>query len=264
MATPQSEVKSEKKKVARRETRKIKDKWKAKAWYTIRAPKMFNLVPVAETLADEQPKLLDRIAETTLQDLTGDFTKMHVKLYFKVNGVKGTDCTTKYVGHELTSDYIRRLTRRKHSKVDGVVDVTTKDGWSFRVKSMAITERRAQSSQETTIRHITERVVSQAAGTQDVAAFVKGVVNGDLAQAIFTEARKVYPLKRVEIRKSQVTGEPAGWVEEIDAFPTAAEAGAAPAEGAESAEADAVSEALAGESKESSEEELTEEERVNE
>jgi small subunit ribosomal protein S3Ae len=263
------EPQREKKKVGRREARKVRDKWKAKQWYTIRAPKAFNLMPIAETLGDEPAKLVDRVAETTLQELTGDFSKMHIKVYFKVNGVRGTDCTTKFVGHDLTSDYIRRLTRRKHSKVDAVVDVTTQDGFAIRVKPMAITEKRAQSSQETAIRHTAERVISQSAGTKDVGAFVREVVNGDLAQAIFQEARKIYPLKRVEIRKSEVLAEPAGYVEEIDAFPEPgqpmngeAEAAAGGDGAAEAPSAESTPEATP-DAGERAEEELTEEERIN-
>ncbi len=254
-----------KKKVSRVTAKKTKDKWKAKQWYTIRAPKMYNGVPIAETLADETPKLMDRIAESTLQDLSGDFSKMHVKLYFKVNSVKGTDCWTKFAGHDLTSDYIRRLTRRKHSKVDSVVDVLTQDGWRVRVKPFAITEKRAKSSQETEIRKITEKICKDAAAQTDISGFVKAVVGGDLAQSIYKEARLVYPLKRIEIRKSQVVAEPEALVPDVDVFP---EPVAAPAPepaateevaGAEDLAA-AVTEGMQGETAATEEEQVAEKE----
>jgi small subunit ribosomal protein S3Ae len=191
---------------------------------------MYNGVQIAETLADDPAKLMGRVAEATLQDLTGDFSKMHIKMRFKVQAVRGNECATKFDGHELTSDYIRRLTRRKHSKIDAVVDVTTKDGFSFRVKPMAITERRAQQSQEQEIRRICQRVLTGAANEKDHGAFIKEVVNGDLAQIIFRDARKIYPLKRVEIRKSEVTSEPQEYYQTVDLF--AAPVQETPAEGA--------------------------------
>lgn len=232
-----------KKKVSRTAVKKVKDKWKAKQWYTVRAPPMYNAVAIAETLADETDKLMGRVAEATLQDLTGDFSKMHIKMKFKVAAVRGNECATKFAGHELTSDYIRRLTRRKHSKIDSVVDVTTKDGFSFRVKPFAVTERRAQSSQEMEIRRITVSLITQAAAERDHAAFIKEVVNGDLAQVVFKEARKIYPLKRVEIRKSEVVSEPGQYFETVDLFaaPAPAETPApaeAPAEGETATEAE--------------------------
>ena len=207
-----------KKKVSRTAVRKVKDKWKAKVWYNIRAPPMYNGAVIAETLADESEKLMGRVAEATLQDLTGDFSKMHVKMKFKVQAVRGNECATKFAGHELTSDYIRRLTRRKHSKIDSVVDVVTKDGFKMRVKPMAVTDRRAQSSQEQEIRRLTVNTIQGAAQEMDHAAFIKIVVNGDLGQTIYNQARKVYPLKRVEIRKSEITSEPDTYFETVDLF----------------------------------------------
>jgi small subunit ribosomal protein S3Ae len=245
-----------KKKVSRTAIKKTKDKWKAKQWYTVRAPPMYNGVAIAETLADETDKLMGRVAEATLQDLTGDFSKMHVKLSFKVQAVRGNECATKFNGHELTADYIRRLTRRKHSKIDGVFDVTTRDGFKLRVKPMAITERRAQSSQEAQIRQLAQSLINQAAAENDHAGFIRQVVSGDLGQNIFNQARKIYPLKRVEIRKSEVLGEPEQYFETVDLFaapePEPAPEGepeAAPAEGdaAASAEGEAPSEAPAEE-----------------
>ncbi|HLE96359.1 MAG TPA: 30S ribosomal protein S3ae [Candidatus Thermoplasmatota archaeon] len=260
------EEKSGKKKVARKAARNVKDRWKAKSWYTVRAPKMFNGVPLCETLTDDTAKLMGRVAEATLQDLNGDLSKMHVKLHFKIGAVKGTDAHTKFVGHELTSDYIRRLTRRKHSKIDGVFDVTTSDGYMLRVKPMAITEKRATSSQEQKIRILAETAIRDSAKANDLGGFVKSMVNGDLSQVIFKEARKVYPLKRVEIRRSELRGEPEGAVVETDVFAPAAEAvEAAPAEGEATAEADAVAAELTAETGAAApaEEELTEEERVD-
>lgn len=230
---------TQKKKAARTTVRKVKDKWKAKQWYNIRAPPMYNGVMIAETLSDETDKLIGRVAEATLQDLTGDFTKMHIKIRFKVQAVRGNECATKFDGHELTSDYIRRLTRRKHSKIDTVVDVTTKDGFSFRVKPMAVTERRAQSGQEAQIRKLAQDVITQAALENDHSAFIRTVVSGDIAQVIFNGARKIYPLKRVEIRKSEVVTEPQAYYETVDLFaaPTPEEAPPAPPAPAEGAEA---------------------------
>src|SRR4030066_265266 len=148
----------EKPKKTRTSARKIKDRWKAKGWYNILAPEMFNKQLLGETIADEPGKIMGRIAEVTVQDLTGDFSKMHIKLQFKVHHVQGQDALTQFVGHDMTSDYVRRLTRRKRTRTDGTFDVTTKDAWEIRVKPMAIADRRIQSSKQRVIRQLMERV----------------------------------------------------------------------------------------------------------
>ncbi|MBQ7405921.1 MAG: 30S ribosomal protein S3ae, partial [Candidatus Methanomethylophilaceae archaeon] len=64
--------------------RKVKDKWKAKEWYKVHAPRMFNEAEIGETPSADPEYVLGRTAEVTVQDLTGDFSKMHIKLKFKV------------------------------------------------------------------------------------------------------------------------------------------------------------------------------------
>lgn len=197
-----------KKKSARVAARKLKDKWRSKTWYKILAPDMFQSAPIGETLTDSPTKLIERTSEVTLQDLTGDFTKMHVKLRFKINDVKGTEAYTKFIGHDLTSDYIRRQTRRKRSKMDGIYDVTTKDGYLVRVKPMAIAEKRIQTSQQYAIRKVMNNVISEAAMSRTLGEFVHTMIYGELPNSIFKMCKPIYPIKRIEIRKSEILEEP--------------------------------------------------------
>jgi small subunit ribosomal protein S3Ae len=208
-------------KKTRAAARKIKDKWKSKVWFNLLAPEMFNKQLLGETLADDAGKLVGRIAEVTVQDLTGDFSKMHIKLQFRVNHVQGQDALTQFVGHDMTSDYIRRLTRRKRTRTDLVVDVVTKDNWRIRVKPMAITDRRIQTSKQTAIRAIITNVVRETAAKQAASDLVKGIISGDLAKTIAVACKPVQPISRVEVRKSEVTT--------IGDVPVAPEAAPAPA-----------------------------------
>ncbi|MEM2839646.1 MAG: 30S ribosomal protein S3ae [Thermoplasmata archaeon] len=185
-------------------TRKMKDKWRAKQWYRLLAPEMFNLALIGESPAETPDNIMGRTIEATVQDLTGDFSKMHIKLRFKVHDVRGLDAHTLFVGHDLTSDYVRRQTRRKRSKTDAVVEVTTKDGWKLKVKPMGVSEQRIQSSQRTAIRHIMEDVLTKAASECTIGEFVKKMVDGDLGKMMADRGKTIVPLKRIEIRKSEV------------------------------------------------------------
>jgi small subunit ribosomal protein S3Ae len=134
---------------------------------------------------------------------------MHVKLRFKINDVKGTNAHTKFIGHDLTSDYIRRQTRRKRSKMDGVYDVSTKDGYLIRVKPMAFAEKRIQTSQQYAIRKVMFNVIKEAAMDKTIGEFVHIMIYGELPNSIFKMCKPIYPIKRVEIRKSEIIEEPA-------------------------------------------------------
>lgn len=206
-----------KKRAARVASRKVKDKWKSKQWYTIRAPGLFSEASLGETMADEPEKLKGRIAEATLQDVTGDFSKMHVKCYFKVRGTRGTDAVTTFDGHDLTSDYVRRLVRRSHSKIDDVVDVRTADGFKMRLKPMVVTERRAQATQLQLIRSRARDILERKSAL-NYNELVREVLDGTLSREIYDAGRLIMPLKRVEIRKSELVGEPEDAVEILDVF----------------------------------------------
>jgi len=108
---------------SRTAARKVKDRWKAKNWYNVLAPESFDRVTVAETLADNSTKLIKRVTEVSLQDITNDFRKSHIKLFFEIYDIEGTNAHTQYIGHTLTSDYLRRMIRRKRSKIDGIYDL---------------------------------------------------------------------------------------------------------------------------------------------
>jgi small subunit ribosomal protein S3Ae len=190
---------------ARTTAKKVKDRWRAKEWYKVYAPDMFSRMQLGETPAESPNLLVGRVTEATVQDLTGDFSKMHIKLKFRVHDVRGLDVHTMFAGHDLTSDYVRRLTRRKRTKTDTVVKVTTKDGWGLVVKPMAVSEQRIQASQETAIRRIMDEEVRRIATESTIGEFVKKLIMGDLSRAVSDASRKIVPIKRIEMRRSEVT-----------------------------------------------------------
>lgn len=191
---------------SRAEARRSKDRWKAKKWFNIYAPPMFSGALIGEALAEEPDLLIGRVPEVTMQELTGDFSQMHVKLRFKINEIQGNDAHTVFVGHDLTSDYVRRQTRRKHSKMDIVSGVVTRDGWEVIVKLLAISDLRIKSSQQTAIRTHLAAAARDVAGGQTLIELTKTVVSGDLSKELSRRIKGIYPVKRIEVRRTEVAG----------------------------------------------------------
>nr|AIF11436.1 ribosomal protein S3Ae (RP-S3Ae, RPS3A) [uncultured marine group II/III euryarchaeote KM3_52_A01] len=138
---------------ARAAARRQRDKWKSKRWYSIRAPRnpwAFKII--GETMAEEEEMLLGRHYEILQYELDGDFSKMNVKVQFRIHDVIGSDALTEYIGHELLKDHIRRQVRRDRGKIDDTVDLVTKDGYYIRVKPMMITRNKIKASQKQEIR----------------------------------------------------------------------------------------------------------------
>jgi small subunit ribosomal protein S3Ae len=181
----------------------IKDKWKMKKWFTLLAPKIFGEISLGSIPVFTTEQAINRKVETTLYDLTGDFSLVHIKLYFKIIGYSGDKLLTTFYGHELSRDYIRSLVRRKSSKIDTVVDITTKDGYGLRIKGLVLTTYRVHHSQKTAIRKIIWDIIK----SKEEKLFddlVKEMVFGNLSNEIFEKSKKICPVRKAEIEKSKV------------------------------------------------------------
>ncbi len=190
---------------SRAAARKQKDKWKAKRWYTIRAPRQpWHFKVIGETLGEEDELLIGRMYEITQQEVDGDFSKMHVKLKFRVSEIVGQDAITEFAGHEVLKDHVRRQVRRYRGKVDDVVDAITDDGYYVRIKPFLITQGRVKTSQKKAMRDVCRDVILQTAARNTWVDLQKQILSGDLEQAVEKAARTIVSVKTVMIRKSQL------------------------------------------------------------
>jgi len=199
---------------SRTAARKVKDRWRAKGWYNVIAPPAFDSVTIADTLADHPDNLINRVTGVSLQGLTNDFRKSHITLFFKVNKVEETNAHTQFAGHTLTSDYLRRMIRRRRSKIEGVYDVTTRDGAVIRVKPFATTDKRIQNSQRKVVREAMKKTIDDQAKTNTLSEFVKNILDGKVGSDIYKNCKKLYPVKRIEIYKTEVISQPTVMIEE--------------------------------------------------
>jgi len=184
--------------------RRVRDKWRSKQWYTVVAPPYFGGVELGEIPADDPSKLLGRVVDTTLYDITNDFAHQYLKMYFQVTSVEGRTAHTIFKGHEYARDYLRSLVRRRTTRVDGIFNVTTKDGYQLRVSVCAFTLTRIKTSQERAIRAIMKKIVEEKAANLTFDQFVQEAVLGKIASDIYNEAKKIAPLRHVGVRKSKL------------------------------------------------------------
>ncbi|ATU07760.1 30S ribosomal protein S3ae [Methanohalophilus portucalensis] len=189
--------------MARKVQRKL-DKWKNKTWYNIETPEFIGRTVIGTTTTDESEKLVGRTIETTVGDITNDFSKQNIKLRLAIDSVTGDTANTAFIGHEITTDYLRSIVKRQTSRIDNNLEVTTKDGRKLRIKPIAFTVKRARSSQIRAIREIMAKIVLERSAELDFEHIVEEIVTGKLAANIYRNAKTIYPIRRVEIRKTEV------------------------------------------------------------
>lgn len=185
-------------------TKRIRDKWRSKSWYMVMAPPYFGNAELGAVPADVPEKLVGRVIDSTLYDITNDFSHQYLKMFFQINEIDGKTAKTIFKGHEYSRDYLRSLVRRRTTKVDALFNLTTKDGYKMRIAICAFTLSRIKTSQEKIIRDIMDKTIKQKAAELTLDQFAQETVLGKIASDIYNEAKKIAPLRHVGVRKSKL------------------------------------------------------------
>ena len=188
--------------------RRVQDKWRMKEWYNINSPAYFGGKMIASVPAGSEDSMIGRTIEVTLYDITEDFSKQHIKLHFQVVSLKQKKAETIFKGHEYTRDYLRSLVRRGSTRIDGIFNLTTKDGYGLRISVVAFSITRIRKTQILSIKNTIKRVLNEKGEILNFDQFVQEAVLGKIASDIYNEAKKIIPVRHVGIRKSKVISFP--------------------------------------------------------
>ncbi len=178
--------------------------WKAKSWFRVHVPDNLGKVYIGDTIANDAESVVGRIMTATLGEITNDYAKQHMKMSFKIATVTGDAAYTEFVGHEVTRDYLRSLVKRRSSRIDCIVPVTTKDNKKVRLTICCYTFARANISQEHAIRNAIAQAIAVQAQAWDMNTLLTGIVSGEISRDLFKVVKTIYPTRRVEVIKSKV------------------------------------------------------------
>jgi len=168
------------------------------------APPYFGNVELGGIPADDPQKLIGRVIDATLYDITNDFAHQYLKMNFQITEIDGKTARTVFKGHEYSRDYLRSLVRRRTTKVDSLFTITTKDGYKLQIAVSAFTLSRIRTSQEKHVRAITAKIIKEKAATLTLDQYAQEMVLGKIASDIYNIAKKIAPLRHVGVRKSKL------------------------------------------------------------
>jgi len=184
--------------------KKTVDKWKKKTWYTIVAPEEFERKEIGETLSEKPESLMGRTIKITGRELANQPKKQHIQIKFMIVKVTGGTANTEAVGHEIKDSFLRRVVRRKTSKVTSVKNYSSKDGKHFKVKIVVVTEKKISRNQRTGVMKKTEELAKQIMAELDGRKVIDELVFGTIPNKIYPVLKKIVPIKRIEITKSAI------------------------------------------------------------
>jgi len=178
-------------------------KVRGKEWYEIQIPEFLGNMIIGETPAIEPEKLKGRTIEMSLMDLSGDASKYHIKLFFRINEIKGNKALTEYFGHDCTRDFIARIVQKRTTRIDTNEVIKFEDG-KMRIKSIAISNKNLSNKLKKEIGKMIRNMIREELKGMEINKFIKNMILGKIQNKIKREVSKIYPLRFFEFRKTEV------------------------------------------------------------
>ncbi|MBY9002616.1 MAG: hypothetical protein KGD73_01470 [Candidatus Lokiarchaeota archaeon] len=203
-------------KAKKKKVRVKKVSFKDKSWFSLKAPQSFNFKEIGEIMGFEN-NVIDRTIEILLYDITNSFSDINLKIKFKVIDVnpEANTCNTMFIGHIFTNDFVRSLIERGSSKIQLILNITTKDGYIYRLTTICTTIKKARSSQQILIRKIIKEILTEFGKSVDHEKFISGMIYGEFAKQIQRVAKTIYPLSNSSIIKSKLISVPEGGTDQV-------------------------------------------------
>ena len=179
------------------------DKWKKKSWYTIFSSKEFAAKEIGTTVAEKPENIVGRTVKISVRDLAGQARRQHVSIIFKIDEVKGNKAYSKAVGHAILESYMRKFVRNRNSKIQLTQLLNLHSGEKMLVTSVTLASR-VDRKKETAIRKIMAEKINEVIALGNSQKIISELVFGNIPQEIVSTAKKVAPIKRIEITKSKL------------------------------------------------------------
>ncbi|KAK8793434.1 hypothetical protein WA158_004793 [Blastocystis sp. Blastoise] len=201
--------------------KRIVDPMTKKEWYDLRATSQFKVRDFGKTfvartagLKIASDELKGRVIEANLADLMKDETYGNRNIKMRIED--GDKCLTLFYGMNLTRDNLCSLIKKWKSLIEAAVDVTTTDGYKFRVFTIAFTKKQpnqvkktcyAKSSKIHALRAKMVKIVSDELNKVDHNEAVKNVSNS-ISKKMEKACNGIFPVENVLIRKVKMLKSP--------------------------------------------------------
>lgn len=179
-------------------TTKTVDKWKKKKWYTIKAPKVMDGRDIGHTPAEKPETVMGRTILMNSRDLGSNLKRQTVVLTMQVTDVQGLNAMTEFTGFEVPAPLVKKLVRRRKSKVEIIQNLKLADGKKGRLKTMVLYNFEMPRSVETKTRHIVMQEAAAIAQNKHLDELLVELLFGEAPNIIGTALKNLGPVKKVE------------------------------------------------------------------
>ena len=185
--------------------KKVIDVWKTKQWYNIVAPKFLGEVHTTLMVpASEEATLLNRVISIPLKEITRDYAHIYTNIRLRISELKGKSAFTKFKGHSIMREYLTTLVRRRREALEVHVPLESKDGVEFQLSALIVTSSNCSEKQKKALRNTLTALLKEKSAAFEFGEFVRLILFQQLAGDLHAKLAKIYPLRRVEITKTEL------------------------------------------------------------
>ena len=171
-----------------------------KRWIDIIAPQEFEHAFLGETYVDEPEKVVGKVVQVNLMNLTHDPKKQSMVVSFSVINVKNNQANAVLTGFEIPAAHVKRMTKRSKAKVEDSCVYTGADKVKVQIKVILMTKTKTQKSKLTLMRMESRKFFNEAVKKDSFNEVMKNVVSGSLQRDMKAVIKKYHSLSGAFIR----------------------------------------------------------------
>jgi small subunit ribosomal protein S3Ae len=171
-----------------------------KVWYRIVGPKAFGQLELGETYLTSPETAMGRNLKINLKDLTGNMKDQNAYVKFTVDEIDGTTLKASASGFELTATYVKRMVRKNTNRLDDYLVFKTKDGKNVVIKTLLVTQSKAQRS---VLKQLRQKMKSYLGDEVNKNTFENVIINLVSRKTQMTLKKilyKIYPVNEAAVR----------------------------------------------------------------
>lgn len=177
---------------------------KKKMWIPVIAPPIFNNAQIGETYLESPDLAIGRKMHVGLNTITGDPQRQNIQINFKIVKKQDNGLVTEVLGYSISPNSMRKMMRRRRSKIVDSFVVKTKDGQTVRIKPFVITRNKTTGSVRSALRRQLRVTIAKRVSELAFSDVIKELVARRFQRGINDRLRKVYPVQICEIKQFSI------------------------------------------------------------
>ncbi len=181
------------------------DKWKKKKQFKLVGPKFFGNTEFGETVSVKPEQLVGRLVKINMSILTNQIRNKNTDALLRISKVEGSNAQTDFAGFTIKASSLRRMFRRRTSKIEIIDTLELKDKQKVKIKYVAVTFGKQEVSKTKVIRKELGAYLQKVASENSLEKFLELCMNAkELFSEIYPKIKKIAPISLTEIEKVKV------------------------------------------------------------